>query len=86
MLAMRRWQPVESDFKVEVFAEDRGTLLADEKRLHLARLNTEREIAEFGPLSPDEVEPHPTRSGVRAYNAGDVRAMASRFATAAVRP
>jgi hypothetical protein len=83
---MRR-QPVEQDFQVEV-SEDKitvrfwrtGSLYA------FTRFTTERDIAEFGPVSPDAVVRHVSRvSGTRLYDAADVLAMAFRLATAAAR-
>jgi hypothetical protein len=50
------------------------------------RLTADRDVAEFGPLSPDPVIQHASRaSGTRNYDAADVLAMAVRLATAAAR-
>jgi hypothetical protein len=85
MTPMRR-QPVETDFKIEVL-EDKiiVAFLPTMSVYTFTRLITERDIAEFGPVSPDPVERHPSRGGVRSYRAGDVRAMAFRLATSAAR-
>jgi hypothetical protein len=81
---MRR-QPVESDFKISITENFVEAHFAPTRSLYIfARFTTERDIAEFGPLSPGPVERHLTRSGVRGYDAGEVRSMAFRLATAAI--
>jgi hypothetical protein len=81
-----RGQPVEADFLVEV-SEDKITVrfLPTRSVYTFARLPHRRDVAEFGPLSPDAIEQHPSRGGVRGYAAGEVRGMAFRLATAAAR-
>jgi hypothetical protein len=79
---MRR-RPVETDFKVEV---SEGTIvvrfLPTRSVFTFHRFMTSKDIAEFGPVSPDPIEQHASRhGGTRGYNAAEVRAMAFRLAT-----
>jgi hypothetical protein len=79
-------RPVESDFKVEVFKGSVAVQFLPTRSLYtFARFTAERDIAEFGLVSPDPIEQHLSRAGVRGYNAGELRAMAFRLATAAAR-
>jgi hypothetical protein len=81
-----RLRPVENDFKISVTENFVEVDFLQTRSLYIfTRLATEREIADFGPLSPAPVERHPTRGGVRGYDASEVRAMALRLATAAAR-
>jgi hypothetical protein len=82
---MRR-QPVESDFEVEVFEKTIAVRFWPTRSLYtFARFIGAREIAEFGPVSPDPLIQHASRSsGTRNYDAADVLAMAFRLAAAAV--
>ncbi len=80
---MRR-HPVEIDFKVEAFQSKIEVHFWPTRSLYtFARLTTETDIAEFGPLSPDPAERHSSRNGVRSYDASEVRAMAFRLAATA---
>jgi hypothetical protein len=83
---MRR-QPIDSDFKVEVFKDTVTAYFRPTRSLYtFARFATERDIAEFGPLSPDPAVQHASRgSGTRAYDAAEVLAMAFRLAEVAAR-
>jgi hypothetical protein len=84
---MRR-QPVESDFEVEIFKDTVTAYFRPTRSLYtFARFTSERDIAEFGPLSPDPVIQHASRSsGTRIYDSIEVLAMAFRLAMAAARP
>jgi hypothetical protein len=84
MMMMRR-QPVESDFEVEVFENTIAVRFWPTRSLYtFARFSSAREIAEFGPVSPDPVVAHASRSsGTRNYDAAEVLAMAFRLAVAA---
>jgi hypothetical protein len=80
---MRR-RPVETDFKVAVFQSKIEVQFGPTRSLYtFGRLTAERDIAEFGPLSPDPTERHSSRNGVRSYDASEVRAMAFRLAATA---
>jgi rhamnose utilization protein RhaD (predicted bifunctional aldolase and dehydrogenase) len=81
---MRR-QPVEADFQVEVSEDEITVRFWRTGSLYtFARFTTVREIAEFGPVSPDPVVRHVSRiSGARNYDAAEVLAMAFRLAMAA---
>jgi hypothetical protein len=82
---MRR-RPVETDFNISITENFVEVRFAPTRSLYtFTRLTSERDVAEFGPLSPGPVERHLTRSGVRGHNAGEVRAMAFRLATTAAR-
>ena len=85
MMVMRR-QPVESDFEVEVFEKTIAVRFWPTRSLYtFARFTTEREIADFGLVSPDPVIQHGSRSGrTRQFDAAEVLAMAFRLAAAAV--
>jgi hypothetical protein len=85
MMVMRR-QPVESDFEVEVFDNTIAVRFWPTRSLYtFARFTRAREIAEFGPVSPDPVIRHASRSsGTRNYDAAEVLAMAFRLAVATV--
>jgi hypothetical protein len=85
MMVMRR-QPVESDFEVEVFEKTIAVRFWPTRSLYtFARFTGAREMAEFGPVSPDPLVQHASRSsGTRNYDAADVLAMAFRLAAAAV--
>jgi hypothetical protein len=87
MAIMRRWQPAETDFVVEVFEDIVVARFRPTQSLYtFARFTTDRDIAEFGPVSPDPVVQHPSRgNGTRRYSAVEVHAMAYGLATAAVR-
>jgi len=78
---MRRSSPIETDFKIEI-TEDTVVVCFWPTRSTYTfnRFTDPREIAEFGPVSPDPIERHPLRGGLRNYNAGEVRAMAFRLA------
>jgi hypothetical protein len=85
MMVMRR-QPVESDFEVEVFDNTIAVRFWPTRSLYtFARFTSAREIAEFGPVSPDPVVQHASRSsGTRNYDSAEVLAMAFRLSTGAV--
>ena len=76
----------ESDFEVEVFEKTIAVRFWPTRSLYtFARFIGAREIAEFGPVSPDPLIQHASRSsGTRNYDAADVLAMAFRLAAAAV--
>ena len=80
-------KPYESDFEVEVFDDRAVVRFWPTKSLYtFARFTTEREIADFGLVSPDPVIQHGSRSGrTRQFDAAEVLAMAFRLALAAVR-
>jgi hypothetical protein len=85
MPPMRR-RALDSDFSISITENFVEAHFAPTDSLYIfARFKIDRDIEEFGPVSPALVERHPTRSGVRGYNAGEVRAMAFRLATAAIR-
>jgi hypothetical protein len=86
MMVMRR-QPVESEFEVEVSDDAIAVRFWPTRSLYtFARFTSAREIAEFGPVSPDPVVQHASRSsGTRNYDAAEVLAMAFRLAVAAAR-
>jgi hypothetical protein len=87
MMVMRR-QPVESDFEVEIIKATIAVRFWPTRSLYtFTRFTSVREIAEFGPVSPDPVVQHASRSsGTRNYEAAEVLAMAFRLAAeAAVR-
>ena len=76
----------ESHFEVEVFEKKITVRFWPTRSLYtFVRFTSAREIAEFGPVSPDPVVQHASRSsGTRNYDAADVLAMAFRLAAAAV--
>jgi hypothetical protein len=80
-------KPYESDFEVEVFDDRIVVRFWPTRSLYtFARFTTEREIADFGLVSPDPVIQHGSRSGrTRQFDAAEVLAMAFRLALAAVR-
>jgi hypothetical protein len=85
MPPMRR-RAVDSDFSISITENFVEARFAPTDSLYIfARFKIDRDIEEFGPISPDAVEQHPTRNGVRGFNAGEVRAMAFRLATATAR-
>jgi hypothetical protein len=75
-------KPYESDFEVEVFDDRIVVRFWPTRSLYtFARFTTEREIADFGLVSPDPVIQHGSRSGrTRNYNAAEVLEMAFRLA------
>jgi hypothetical protein len=76
----------ESDFKVDVYDDRIAVRFWPTRSLYtFPRFTTEREIAEFGPVSPDPVIQHNSRSRTRQFNSAEVLMMAFRLATAAVR-
>jgi hypothetical protein len=78
----RRRRSVESDFKISITENFVEVRFAPTRSLYVfACFTTEREIAEFGPVSPDPVEQRRRR-----YMASDVRAIAFPLALAAARP
>jgi hypothetical protein len=81
MMVMRR-QPVESDFEVEILKTTIAVRFWPTRSLYtFARFISAREIAEFGPVSPDPDVQHASRSsGTRNYDAAEVLAMAFRLA------
>jgi hypothetical protein len=82
-----RHRPVETDFKITITENFVEVHFAPTRSLYtFTRLTAERDVAEFGPLSPDPVIQHASRAtGARNYDAADVLAMAVRLATAAAR-
>jgi hypothetical protein len=83
---MRRRPSVETDFNISITESFVEVLFAPTRSLYVfTRFTTEREITEFGPVSPDPVERHPSRRGVGGYMASDVRAIAFQLALAAAR-
>jgi hypothetical protein len=84
MMVMRR-QPVESDFEVEILKTTIAVRFWPTRSLYtFARFISAREIAEFGPVSPDPDIQHASRSsGTRNYDAAEVLAMAFQLATEA---
>jgi hypothetical protein len=84
MMVMRR-QPVESDFEVEILKTTIAVRFWPTRSLYtFTRFSSAREIAEFGPVSPDPVVAHASRSsGTRNYDAAEVLAMAFRLAAEA---
>ena len=86
-MAPVRQRPFNSDFEVEVFEKTIAVRFCPTGSLYtFARFTTEREIADFGLVSPDPVLQHGSRSGrTRQFDAAEVLAMAFRLALAAVR-
>jgi hypothetical protein len=78
-------QPVESDFEVSVSLETAEAYFRPTRSLYtFRRFAKERDISEFGPVSPDPVVQHASRSGgTRNYNSAEVLAMAFRLVAAA---
>jgi hypothetical protein len=72
--------------QVEVFKDTVTAYFRPSRTLYtFARFTTERDIAEFGPVSPGPVVQHASRgAGTRNYDAAEVLAMAVRLATGAV--
>jgi hypothetical protein len=83
---MRR-RPIETDFKISITENFVEVHFAPTRSLYtFTRLTAVREVAEFGPLSPDPAIKHASRaSSTSKYDAADVLAMAFRLATAAAR-
>jgi hypothetical protein len=86
-MAPVRRRPFKSDFEVEVFENTIAVRFWPTRSLYtFPRFTTEREIAEFGPVSPDPVIQHASRSNrTRQFNAAEVLAMAFRLAVEAAR-
>ena len=84
MVVMRR-QPVETDFEVEILNTAIAVRFWPTRSLYtFARFTNAREIAEFGPVSPDPDVQHASRSsGTRNYDAAEVLGMAFRLAAEA---
>jgi hypothetical protein len=80
-------RPVESEFKVEVFKDTVTAYFQPTRSLYtFARFTAERDVAEFGPVSPDPVIQHGSRgTGTGIYDAPEVLAMAFRLAAEAAR-
>jgi hypothetical protein len=79
---MGRWQPGETDFGSEVAEHTVVVCFWPTRSTYTFKRFTDgRDVAEFGPVSPDPIEQHPSRGGLRNYNSADVRAMAFRIAT-----
>jgi hypothetical protein len=80
-------KPYENDFEVEVFEKTIAVRFWPTRSLYtFARFTTERETSDFGPVSPDPVIQHGSRSGrTRQFDAAEVLAMAFRLAMAASR-
>jgi hypothetical protein len=78
-------RPLESEFKVEVFKDTVTAYFWPTRSLYtFARFTGAREIAEFGPVSPDPVIQHGSRSGrTRQFDAAEVLSMAFRLAVEA---
>jgi hypothetical protein len=85
--ATMRRGAVETDFEIGITENFVEVHFAPTRSLYtFTRLTADRDVAEFGPLSPDPVIQHASRaSGTRNYDAADVLAMAVRLATAAAR-
>jgi hypothetical protein len=83
---MRRQQPIESDFEISVSTDTVAALFLPSRSLHtFRRILSERDVADFGPVSPDPVVRHGSRSsGTGKYDATEVLVMAFRLATAVV--
>jgi hypothetical protein len=75
-------RPVESEFKIEIFKDRVTAHFRPTRSLYtFARFTTERDIADFGPVSPDPVIQHGSRSsGTGVYDSAEVLAMAFRLA------
>jgi hypothetical protein len=84
-MALVRRRPFNTDFQIEVFEITIAVRFWPTGSVYtFTRFTTEREIAEFGPVSPSPVIQNGSRSGgTRNYNAAEVLAMAFRLATAA---
>jgi hypothetical protein len=80
-------KPYESDFKVDVYEDKIAVLFWPTQSLYsFIRFTNERDLAEFGPVSPDPVVQHGSRSGgTRQFDAAEVLTMAFRLATEAAR-
>jgi hypothetical protein len=71
-------RPVESEFKIEIFKDRVTAYFRPTRSLYtFARFTTERDIADFGPVSPD---PGSRSSGTGVYDSAEVLAMAFRLA------
>jgi hypothetical protein len=79
--------PVEGDFKVYVYGDKIAVNFLRTGSLYtFSRFTSERDIAEFGPVSPDPLIQHASRSNAtHNYKSAEVLATAFRLATAAAR-
>ena len=86
-MALVRRRPFNTDFQIEVFEITIAVRFWPTGSVYtFTRFTTEREIADFGLVSPDPVIHHGSRSGrTRQFDAAEVLAMAFRLATAAAR-
>jgi hypothetical protein len=75
-------KPYENDFEVEVFENTIAVHFWPTRSLYsFPRFTTERDIADFGPVSPDPVIQHGSpSSGTGVYDSAEVLAMAFRLA------
>jgi hypothetical protein len=80
-------QPVETHFRITVSEDKIAVHFWPTGSLYtFARFTSARDIAEFGPVSPDPVIQHASRSNRTGnYDGPEVLAMAFRLATTAAR-
>jgi hypothetical protein len=88
---MRKRHPVEADFEVRLSADTVVVLFRPTVSYYtFSRLAHPRDIAEFGPLSPDPHIQHVRRTsragGTGHYLASEVQAVAFRLALRTLRP
>ena len=78
--------PRPSDFEVQISdANIEVIFIPTHSRYIFHRFVDRKDIIEFGPLSPDPLVAHTAHSGTGAYLAPEVRAMAFRVASEALR-
>ena len=78
--------PRPADFEVEISEVDVQVIFIPTRSRYIFHSFVDRkDIIEFGLLSPDTLVAHATHSGTGAYLAPEVRAMAFRLASEAVR-
>jgi hypothetical protein len=78
-------KPRETDFEITVSEAEVAVMFWPTRSLYaFSRFTSARDVAEFGPVSPDPVVRHASRSGgTRHFMAAEVQAMAFRLAAAA---
>jgi hypothetical protein len=78
--------PRPTDFEVQISEADIQVIfIPTGSRYIFHRFVDRKDIIEFGPLSPDPVVAHTAQSGTGAYLTPEVRAMAFRLASEALR-
>jgi len=78
--------PCPSDFEVQISEADIEVIFIPTRSRYIFRRFVDRkDIIEFGPLSPDPLVAHTAQSRTGVYLAPEVRAMAFRVASEALR-